>query len=454
MSEAPATNIPRSKETAVSAGILRILLYCAAAVMPLAVIVLSAASSGHGAVEETGKAFALTGFMIVAMQPVLAGRFGWITRAFGLDIVLRYHRVIALFGGGLIVLHPLLIAAAEGEWKLLIGLDLPWYIWLGKGALAVLVIHLGVSVFQKHLNLSFETWRLSHAVLAPVLLAGAFIHSTAAGGDFDSIPLLILWSIVLAAALSAYVFHKFIRPARLKQQPWTVRTVKQEAHRVWTVDLAPPPGASYAHRLPGQFHFITFHRSPDLPEEEHHWTISSSPAAETVASTIKESGDFTSTIGHTRPGDTATVHGAFGRFSYVFHPNREGVVCIAGGIGITPIMSMLRHMRDTGDSMQTLLLYASRTEKDIVFREELDSLTEALPSFTVMHVVSRPGGDWPGERGHIDRSTIERLCSRGLLDKAHFYICGPPGLRTSVLQNLKALGVTDSRMHTELFSFI
>ena len=219
--------------------------------------------------------------------------------------------------------------------------------------------------------------------------------------------------------------------------------------------MAPPQGESIPAYAPGQFHFLTFYRKADLPVEEHHWTISSSPAQkEYVSSTIKALGDFTSTIGLTKKGDRVSVHGPFGRFSYVFHPEEKDLVFIAGGIGITPLMSMLRHMKDTRDERAVILLYANRTPSDIVFREELSEIEKGeFPALNTVHVLSRAGEHWSGEKGYIDKEKIEKYCGVQAGDKS-YYVCGPPGMLSTVTATLKELGVPDSRIRIEIFSFL
>ena len=157
---------------------------------------------------------------------------------------------------------------------------------------------------------------------------------------------------------------------------------------------------------------MSFLASQGLPAEEHHFTISSSPAlAGSHTSTIKASGDFTAQIARVKPGDPVAIQAPFGRFSHVFYPEEQDLVFIAGGIGITPLMSNLRHLRDTGARRRVLLLYANRGEADIVFREELDRMAGAeAPQVEVVHILTRPDGNWPGESGRLDREKLRRLC--------------------------------------------
>lgn len=115
-----------------------------------------------------------------------------------------------------------------------------------------------------------------------------------------------------------------------------------------------------------------------------------------------EVGDFTSTIKETRAGDRAAVHGAFGRFSYALHPEERDLVFIAGGIGITPLISMLRHMRDTRDDRSVLLFYANPAEDRIVLRRELEEIENGRhPMLKLVHALSHPDEGWSGERGQI-----------------------------------------------------
>ncbi|HIE26514.1 TPA: hypothetical protein EYP66_04440 [Candidatus Poribacteria bacterium] len=87
-------------------------------------------------------------------------------------------------------------------------------------------------------------------------------------------------------------------------------------------------GRSNLPLLPGQFHFIKLYREGGLPVEEHPFTISSSPTEKGfVSSTIKESGDFTATIGQTKPGDTASVQGPYGRFCNGDLENKAFYIC-------------------------------------------------------------------------------------------------------------------------------
>lgn len=433
---------------------VRIALYIFLLLTPLSMAAVFG-PGGHGLLGELGRSFALLGFTIVTMQFVLSARLKWIERPFGLDMLFRFHKAMAVFATVLLLLHPVLLAAGGRGWAWLIGFDVPWHHWLGRVSLLVLIVHVSISWFRLALRLEYQRWRRWHNGLALLLLALGFVHSWNAGRDPSTGPLRFLWPGMVGVALAAYLYHRVARPAWLWRHPYRVVEVIRETPDVWTIKLRPPEGRRCSDYLPGQFHFLTLSRGRGrgLPAEEHHWTISSSPTQEGfITFTIKQSGDFTATIGQTQPGDTAAVLGPFGRFSYVLHPAERDLVFIAGGIGITPLMSMLRHMRDTRADRRVLLIYANTTQSDIVFHDELAAIEAGeRPRLQVIHVLSRPEAGWGGETGRLDRDKVERLCGTDVADKA-YYVCGPPATMTAVLAILHQLGVAEAAIHTERFS--
>jgi ferredoxin-NADP reductase len=86
-------------------------------------------------------------------------------------------------------------------------------------------------------------------------------------------------------------------------------------------------------------------------------------------------------------------------FSFLQHDAKR-LVFIAGGIGITPFMSMLRYIRDRKLKKELILFWANKMEKDIAFRDELEKMAAEMPSLRAIHILSRQE-NWPGEKGHI-----------------------------------------------------
>ncbi|MFP4466880.1 MAG: ferric reductase-like transmembrane domain-containing protein [Candidatus Goldiibacteriota bacterium] len=434
-------------------ALLRIFLYAGIVISPALYLLLARAGEEGSFLTELSKGFALTGAMIILMQAVISARIKWMEKAFGFDMVIRFHKYIVVFGGALILLHPLLLALAHNSPELLFSLDLPWYILFGKAALLVIIANILLSILFKKTKVKYETWRITHDILAPVILVFVFIHSFYTAGDIHGTALSVLWPAAFALAGAVFIWHLIIKPAMLYiNRPYRVMNVKQEAPGVHTVKMAGKNGKGFSH-LPGQFQFIRFF-SRGLPREEHHFTISSSPAqGGYTASTIKALGDFTSAVGQLKPGDKAVVDAPYGRFSYVLHPEND-IVFIAGGAGITPIMSMLRHMRDTAADKKICLLYSNKNAESIIFRGELEKMAAgALPGFTLVHILEDNSKMKNAEQGRLGFEIINRYCSENAREKA-YYICGPAPLISSSAASVRRLGALYSRIHTEAFTFI
>ncbi|MFP4383405.1 MAG: ferric reductase-like transmembrane domain-containing protein [Spirochaetia bacterium] len=432
---------------------LLILVYVIIVTVPVLILLIFYGDSFSGnPLYEAGQILVLLAFPVLALQPVLSARLRLLDKAFALNSVINFHRTMAIAGAAAAFIHPVLLAAGTSNWALLYSFDLPWYILFGKAALLLLILMVLTSLFLAFFRLTFEKWRFFHNLFFMLVIIGVFFHSIFTGSDFIYPFMVALWSVLLAAALTAYVGHKIIRPLMLRKKPFEVVGVEQESKNVWTLRFKPqgPWALDYA---PGQFQFITLKRGRELPKEEHHFTISSSPKDNPEhTATIKNVGDFTSTIKETKPGDAALIQAPFGRFSYRLHPWESDLVFIAGGIGITPIMGMIRFIRDSKEDKRVLLLYGNNREEEIVFRKELEEIEESGQfDFRLVHVLAEPPGNWNGESGFITADIIKKYATDQLFGR-YYYVCGPPVMMDKVIGALKGLGVPSSKIHSERFS--
>lgn len=429
-------------------GLFLMVLYPLLLVAPLIHFAARNRASDHLWGAEVGVDCAVVGFTILALQFVITARLRWVEAPFGLDVLFVFHRVMALMATALLCAHPLLLAREEG-WSLLAGWRVDGYVWLGRAALAILLLHVGMSLSRRIIRLPYDRWRRLHNPIALAILTLGFVHSVAAGEDMEGRGLLV-WSAMAAVAFGSWFYGRIARPMLLLRRPFRVLETEQEAPRVWTLTLEPHGGRPF-HFAPGQFQYLRVHGA-GIPPEEHPFTIASSPARPNrISLTIKESGDFTAGIGRVRPGDLVTVHGPFGRFSHALHTRERDLVFIAGGVGITPLMSMLRAMRDRLEPRRVLLVYASRSVADVLFADELEGIQAGeRPRLRVVHVLDQAPPSWDGETGRIDADRLLRLS--GGLDGKAFYLCCPPRMMTDLVRGLRRLGVSPRHIHADYFS--
>jgi ferredoxin-NADP reductase len=163
--------------------------------------------------------------------------------------------------------------------------------------------------------------------------------------------------------------------------------------------------------------------------------------------TIRNLGDFTSRIAGVRQGQRVFLDGPYGAFTANGEP-ADMLVLIAGGVGITPMMSIVRTFADNGDKRPVLLLYGSRTYEEIIFREELEALTGRL-ELKVVHVLLNPHDGWTGERGFIDAEILRRHLP--LPYGSHeYFICGSDVMMDAIERALGGLDVPMSRYRSDV----
>jgi predicted ferric reductase len=158
------------------------------------------------------------------------------------------------------------------------------------------------------------------------------------------------------AFVGLLVWVRVVRPLARRRRPWEVAAVTAQLGDVSTVTLS-PVGHDGLRFEPGQFVWLFLDRSP-FAVTAHPFSLSGSAEHDgDVEVSIKALGDFTSTVHALQPGSRAYVDGPHG----AFRPDRDegpGFVLIGGGIGITPLLSIVRTLADRGDCRPCLLLYA------------------------------------------------------------------------------------------------
>ena len=207
---------------------------------------------------------------------------------------------------------------------------------------------------------------------------------------------------------------------------------------------------SYEYRA-GQWFVVTF-SGPKEPYT-HHFSHSNSPLKPELEFTTRLRGsEFKNALEALPLGAQVELEGSYGAFT--LPDDLEQVVFIAGGIGITCVRSILRWLAERptapGDTLRSIvLLFANRSEDSIPFREELEQLEARLRGLRVVHVISQPGGNWQGYRGHIDREVLNRELSHP--QRWTYYVSGPPTFGHSMQEQLIAWGADSGSIKVELF---
>lgn len=151
------------------------------------------------------------------------------------------------------------------------------------------------------------------------------------------------------------------------------------------------------------------------------------------------------------PGDRVEVRGPIGGYFVWEASTSEPLLLIAGGSGVVPLMSMIRHRQAAGAKNPTALLYSSRYLDDVIYYNELEQLTRARDGLQVFHTLTRsqPVG-WNGYARRIDEAMLQEVASP-LGKSVQVFICGPTLMVESAANALVKLGIDSNQIRTERF---
>jgi predicted ferric reductase len=427
--------------------------YLAIVLAPVAALLLVPTPQGGGFWWDVSMGLGFAALTMMAVQFVLTARFKRATAPFGVDVIYAFHRYLAYALLVIVLIHPLILILRDPS--LLPAITAPWTVSFeisaGTVSLALLLVLVAASAFRKQLRIPYGTWRFTHLILSLGAVAFAFMHMF--GISYYTDPPLIrgLWWLIGISILAIVVFVRFLRPLAMHRKPYQVTEVRPERADSWTV-VVDPEGHDGFDFEPGQFAWLSVDRSP-LLMSEHPFSIASAPGqGGRVEFVIKELGDFTNTIGQVEPGTRAYVDGPYGSFSVDRHPEAPGYGFMAGGIGIAPLISMIRTLDERGDRRPLVLFTGHSTWDRVPLREELDELEERM-NLKVVHVLEKPPEDWEGESGWITREMLDRHLPEGRRE-FHYFICGPIPMIRAMEEFLGELGVRGTNIHTELFDMV
>ncbi len=148
-------------------------------------------------------------------------------------------------------------------------------------------------------------------------------------------------------------------------------------------------------------------------------------------------------------GDSIYISAPMGKFTFS-GTESDSIVLIGGGVGITPLMSVVRYLTDSCWGKDIYMLYSCRTSADFIFREELENLQKRNQNLHVIATMTRAEGTvWMGLKGHLNRDVMSGSVPDITIRRVH--LCGPPPMMAAINSALKELHVPDNQIKTEAF---
>ena len=393
---------------------------------------------------SVGQLAGLLGYIFFAISLMLSVRLKAIEPFFGgLNRVYIAHHVVGGLAFIFVLLHPLFLAYTratislkEAALFLLPGQDIA--INFGIASLMSMMALLLVTFFIK---LKYNIWRFTHQYLGVAFIFSA-IHMALIKSDVSYSPQLYWYLVVISAmGISSYLYRSILGRWLVRRYDYLVTCVRQLSPLITEITLAPTSRA--LNFLPGQFVFVGFDTASPIGDEVHPFSICSPPNTGHLVITAKTLGDYTGKLSSLQPGVKARIEGPYGRFSYLYHHTPEQI-WIAGGIGITPFISMAGNLITQQNNVKSVtLIYSVRAGQEAIYLTELASIQAQLPFFRFIL--------WQtSQYGRLSAKSIEQS-SDPLMTK-EIFICGPQPLMKQLRSQFVKRGVSNSRIHTEEFT--
>ena len=231
--------------------------------------------------------------------------------------------------------------------------------------------------------------------------------------------------------------------------------VENVTHNVKTFRFTPPGGGQIPFNyLPGQF--LTLHITPAGIPTKRSYTIASTPTwHDRIEITVKqEEHGLVSRWLHNelRVGEEITIEAPNGAFVFTGE-EAEYVVLIGAGVGITPLMSVVRYLTDKSWRGKVSLILGFRTPRDFIFREEITELQARNANLSVTVTMSSPGDEsWSGQVGRIDTALLASAVPDIAEHRVH--VCGPAEMMEATKAALRELAVPTEQVKTEAFGTV
>lgn len=380
----------------------------------------------------------LLSFLLISFLIISGDTARFFDKYFGIDRIIKFQRKVAITTYFIVFTHPLFIILS-GVYG--INYLLPQFgaLPLAFGALSLYIFIVIMVSSLNYKRVSYKVWQYLH-IATYILFAFVIYHSIYTGTAINDLSIKIIYYILLIMVVIGIIYRTNYKLKQRKNN-FFVKEIISETKDTYTLVLNPKTKVDFQ---PGQFFFLRLEGKKLYAR--HPFSVSSAPKEKDLSFTVKLAGRFTQEALKVKKGDEVKVEGPFGNF--ILPEKGKELVFIAGGVGITPFMSMIKHLKDIKSKIKVLLLYSSKTEKDIIFKSKLGKINESW--LKKIYILSREEKKTKGyEIGRINQDILTKYIDN--FKNKVFYICGPQEMNHSLKEALLSLGVKKENIIFEDF---
>lgn len=429
-------------------------LYAGLIASALTATAVAAPGSGSFA-EEAARGMGIAAAAMLAAQFISSGRIKALSSGVGLDVVLGFHRFAASMLLWFVALHVLAFVAptlAQGPARagqhLLTLLTSPRML-TGVAAVAGIMAIIVASV-KRDVWMKYEAWRFTHGFGALAVLALTAHHVMTTGTASFAPGLWTYWLIVFGAAGAAFAHIYVGRPLLARRVSWRLDAVTRLTPKLLEVTITQTRGAAFSFRA-GQFVWLNFR--PGLAQPfDNPFSIASGPEElPRMRFLIKAVGDLTRSLPDLTPGADVGVDGPHGDL-IIDGRDAGAILLVAGGVGLAPLIGVLRSLAARGDKRPVRCIYAAGLPGNLVYAEEMRAMESRL-NLVNYFTVDETAPGWGGNVGPIDAALVSRALEGLDVKRTLALICGPTPMMIATADTIAEQGVPLSAIVYERFAY-
>lgn len=391
-----------------------------------------------------GQVAGLVGMAAFAISLILSARPHFLEKYFnGLNMLYKRHNELGQISFILLLFHPLFLLpkyAGNSLYQAYIFL-IPTANWAKNWGWFSLAIMIMLIILTLYLKPRYNIWKQSHKFMGLAFLFST-LHLWLTPSDTSRDMILRSYMLLISGAgLAAFIYKTILGNLLIKRYSYIVAGVRRLDRTL--VEIIMKPEGERMKFIAGQFIFIGF-SDKNIGTETHPFSVSSGEDDEFLAVTVKNLGDYTANLSNLRIGSRALIECPFGLFSYK-NTTRKNQVWIAGGIGITPFLSMAKSLK-AEENYNIDLYYCTKNKEDAVFMDMLQNKSAFLNN--TLKII----GFYSEERGYYINAEVIRDNS-GPLENKDIFICAPPAMIQTLREQFKSINIDKKLIHSEEFNF-
>lgn len=372
----------------------------------------------------------------------------WLEKRIELKTLYLVHGFMAIFAVGLAIIHELLshlhgLAGTMGNIAFYgsIGFAVLELIFLSNQFLYdIPIVNQVLKVIRwlsNRLYISRELNLFLH-LFTPFIVIFVFLHVLLIPKFSHNSNFMFFFVSYFGIFIFLYLYYGIY--TKLHVSHYVVTSINQENNHSFELTLTYKFG-KHLKIKGGQFIFIA---TPFSFISEYHpfSVLAVKDNGKQIKLGIKEEGDFTKKMAQLQKGTMIRIKGVYGHMTAP--SNKQPVICIAGGIGITPCISLLSSLPT---QRQGILLWSVHAKNDLIFQNELTKLVQTHPNVKVICHIS-------SEEGHLNENKLNNdLNSLKSKNNANYFICGPQRMSNSITTDLEKIGISSRHILSEGFIF-